>query len=142
MGLDDSYAKKKDPEVKPLLDDRDETNDDENHHLSGENGYRDEAATAIQSEARIRRYMKGINAATRANGTKSEDVEAASDPANADLKPSMEKMHDDLGNFIDELENDNIVMYVGEEDDTTTAFATQEEVANYDVEGEFSGEVR
>eukprot|EP00940_MAST-03C_sp_MAST-3C-sp2_P002315 g2315.t1 len=144
LGIGDSFTKRDPMEDKGLLEDEKDSGvraKEEGNGGSAANGFGASAEEARQSEARIRRFMKGIEKATGTEEKASSGADVESGTASKMRDGGKSSMDSDLGNFIDELENDNIDMYVGDEDDSATAFATQEEVGGYNVEEtEFSGE--
>ena len=81
---------------------------------------------AFQSEARIRKFMKDIEETT-SKGDGESNVPR--------IDKKIDKMQQDLGDFIDELESGNI--YAGDEDE----FATNEEIGgqfDQDLENEIN----
>tara|TARA_B100000123_G_C25615392_1_gene377679 strand:+ start:263 stop:697 length:435 start_codon:yes stop_codon:yes gene_type:complete len=83
-------------------------------------------AAAFQSEARIRKFMKDIEETT-SKGDGESNVPR--------IDKKIDKMQQDLGDFIDELESGNI--YAGDEDE----FATNEEIGGQfdeDLENEIN----
>lgn len=99
------------------------------HDSPPSNAYEKGAEAAMQSEARIRKYMRDIDDATMGNtsndmeGEEGVDGGKVSDGTKTTAAEGLDKMQDDLGDFIDSLENDAIDVF-----DDGGQFATQEEI--------------
>ena len=137
FGFGPGYTKKDPLEDKGLLTngDNDDSEDIESNKFTNKETVTDTTAAALRSEARIRKYMKGIANATGVE----DDASGYGTKIENNGKSETENIQDEIGSFIDELEDENMNLYEGDDEEVGGgAFATQEEVAGDFKDGEFN----